>query len=58
VSKAGKVRKRLGRPRAEAHKLDLAGQGLIKGTGIGKTARPLGLGKGTVHKLKRDMLAT
>jgi hypothetical protein len=58
VSKAGKVRKRLGRPGAAAHKLDLAGQEMIKGTGIGKTAKPLGLGTGTVHKLKRDMLAT
>jgi DNA invertase Pin-like site-specific DNA recombinase len=57
VSKAGKVRKRLGRPGAEAHKLELARQELARGTGIGKTARMLGLGTGTVHKLKREMLA-
>ena len=57
VSKAGKVRKRLGRPGAEAHKLELARQELARGTGIGKTARLLGLGTGTVHKLKREMLA-
>ena len=56
VSKAGKVRKRLGRPGAEADKLELARQELLKGTGIGKTARMLGLGTGTVHKLKREML--
>jgi DNA invertase Pin-like site-specific DNA recombinase len=56
VSKAGKVRKRLGRPGAEAHKLELARQELARGTGIGKTARMLGLGTGTVHKLKRGML--
>ena len=57
VSKAGKVRKRLGRPGAEAHKLELARQELAKGTGIGKTAKLTGLGTGTVHKLKREMLA-
>jgi len=56
VSKAGKVRKRLGQPGAEAHKLELARQELARGTGIGKTARMLGLGTGTVHKLKREML--
>jgi hypothetical protein len=56
VSKAGKVRKRLGRPGAEAQKLELARQELARGTGIGKTARLLGLGTGTVHKLKREML--
>jgi DNA invertase Pin-like site-specific DNA recombinase len=55
VSKAGKVRKRLGRPGAEADKLDLARQALAKGTGILKTAKLTGLGTGTVHKLKRDM---
>ena len=53
VSKAGKVRKRLGRPGAEAHKLELARQELSRGTGIAKTARLYGLGTGTVHKLKR-----
>jgi hypothetical protein len=58
VSKAGKVRRRLGRPGAEAHKLDLARQELMKGTGIGKTARLTGLGTGTVHKLKREIVAS
>jgi DNA invertase Pin-like site-specific DNA recombinase len=58
VSKAGKVRKRLGRPGAEAHKIDLARQELAKGAGIGKTARLTGLGTGTVHKLKREMMTS
>jgi DNA invertase Pin-like site-specific DNA recombinase len=57
VSKAGKVRKRLGRPGAEAEKLDLARQELAKGTGICKTAKLTGLGTGTVHKLRRQMLS-
>jgi DNA invertase Pin-like site-specific DNA recombinase len=58
VSKTGKVRRRLGRPGAEAHKLDLARQELMKGTGIGKTARLTGLGTGTVHKLKREIVSS
>src|SRR5215813_9518529 len=57
VSKAGKVRKRLGRPGAEAEKLDWARQESAKGTGICKTAKLTGLGTGTVHKLRREMLA-
>jgi len=55
VSKAGKVRKRLGRPGAEADKLDWARRELAKGTGICKTAKLSGLGTGTVHKLRRQM---
>ena len=55
VSKAGKVRRRLGRPGAEPHKIARARQELAKGTGTGKTARLTGLGTGTVHKLKREM---
>jgi DNA invertase Pin-like site-specific DNA recombinase len=55
VSKAGKVRKRLGRPGAEADKLDRAREELAKGTGIIKTAKLTGLGTGTVHKLRREM---
>ena len=57
ISKAGKVRRRLGRPGAEPEKLDLARQELARGTGIAKTARLVGLGTGTVHKLKREMVA-
>jgi len=55
VSKAGKVRKRLGRPGAEAEKLEWARRELTKGTGICKTAKLTGLGTGTVHKLRREM---
>ena len=55
VSKAGRVRKRLGRPGAEADKLDWARRELAKGTGIIKTAKLTGLGTGTVHKLRREM---
>ena len=55
VSKAGKVRKRLGRPGAESDKLDRAREELAKGTGIIKTAKLTGLGTGTVHKPKRVM---
>jgi DNA invertase Pin-like site-specific DNA recombinase len=47
--------KRLGRPGGEPEKLDLARRELAKGTGIAKTARLVGLGTGTVHKLKRAM---
>jgi hypothetical protein len=57
VSKAGKVRKRLGRPGAESGKLDPVRQELAKGTGIIKTAKLTGLGTGTVHKLRRRMVA-
>ncbi len=55
TSRAGKVRKRLGRPGSEPAKMELARTELTKGTGIAKTARLLGLGTGTVHKLKRAM---
>ena len=57
VSKAGKVRNRLGRPGAEADKLNLARRELANGTGIVKTAKLTGLGTGTVHKLKRQIEA-
>jgi hypothetical protein len=57
TSKAGKVRRRLGRPGAETHKIEHARRELSKGAGIGKTARLTGLGVGTVHKLKRAMTA-
>ena len=55
TSKAGKVRTRLGRPGAKPEQIDAARAELAKGTGIGKTARLIGLGTGTVHKLKREM---
>ena len=57
TSKAGKVRTRLGRPGAKPDQIDAARAELAKGTGIGKTARLIGLGTGTVHKLKREMVS-
>jgi DNA invertase Pin-like site-specific DNA recombinase len=57
LSKAGKVRKRLGQPGAEADKLAAVRQELAKGTGICKTAKLTGLGTGTVHKLRRQIVA-
>jgi hypothetical protein len=56
-SKAGVVRTRLGPPSADTKKLRVARVELEKGTGILKTARRVGLGTGTVHKLKREMAA-
>jgi DNA invertase Pin-like site-specific DNA recombinase len=55
VSKAGKVRRKLGRPGAEPDKIDRARLALAKGIGIGKVAREVGLGVGTVHRLKREI---
>lgn len=55
TSRAGKVRRRLGRPGSEPAKMEQARHELAKGTGIAKTARLVGLGTGTVHKLKREL---
>ena len=55
LSKAGVIRRRLGRPGAEPERVERARRELTKGTGIGKTARLTGLGTGTVHQLKREM---
>jgi DNA invertase Pin-like site-specific DNA recombinase len=57
VSNAGKIRRHLGRPGAEPEKMEMARIELAKGVGIGKVARLVGLGTGTVHKLKRKMAA-
>jgi hypothetical protein len=57
VTKAGKVRRRLGRPGAEPHKIEIARAKLAEGIGIGKVARLTSRGTGTVHRLKREMLA-
>jgi 2-polyprenyl-6-methoxyphenol hydroxylase-like FAD-dependent oxidoreductase len=46
---------RLGRPGAEPENIELARQELAKGTGIAKTARLVGLGTGTLHRVKRLM---
>jgi len=52
ISKAGKLRKRLGRPNADPKKLEAARRELAKGTGVLKTAKLVGLGTGTVQRLK------
>jgi len=54
-SKAGIVRRKLGRPGAEPDKIERARRELAKGLGIGKVARQVGLGVGTVHRLKREI---
>jgi DNA invertase Pin-like site-specific DNA recombinase len=54
ISKAGKMRRKLGRPGAEPDKIQRARLELAKGIGIGKVAREIGLGVGTVHRLKRE----
>jgi DNA invertase Pin-like site-specific DNA recombinase len=55
TSKAGTVRRRLGRPGAEPEKIAAAKRQLAAGVGIAKTARLTGLGVGTVHRLKIAM---
>jgi DNA invertase Pin-like site-specific DNA recombinase len=57
TTKAGVVRRRLGRPGANPTQIARAQVELAKGVGIGKVARLTGLGTGTVHKLKREMVA-
>jgi DNA invertase Pin-like site-specific DNA recombinase len=58
ISKAGIVRKRLGRPNADLKKVEAARRELAKGTGVLKTARLVGLGTGTVQRLKQVSGAT
>jgi DNA invertase Pin-like site-specific DNA recombinase len=55
ISKAGKVRTRLGRPGAKAEQMDAARVHLSAGRGIRWTAGATKLGVGTVHRLKREM---
>ena len=56
VTKNGEVRKRLGRPNADPDKLRKARAELAKGIGINKVAKAVGLGVGTVQRLKNEML--
>jgi DNA invertase Pin-like site-specific DNA recombinase len=56
-TKAGVVRKRLGRPNADPKKLEAARNRLANGIGVLKTAKLVGLGTGTVQRLKREMAA-
>jgi DNA invertase Pin-like site-specific DNA recombinase len=55
ISKAGNKRKRLGRPNADPKKVAQARRELANGTGVLKTAKLVGLGTGTVQRLKREM---
>jgi DNA invertase Pin-like site-specific DNA recombinase len=57
TSKAGVVRSRLGRPGAAPEDVEEAKRRLKKGEGILRVAKELGLGTGTVHRLKREMTA-
>src|SRR6516162_9253620 len=56
VTKHGEVKKRLGRPNADPDKLRKARVELAKGIGINKVAKAVGLGVGTVQKLKNEMV--
>jgi DNA invertase Pin-like site-specific DNA recombinase len=58
ISKAGKKRNRLGRPNADPKKVEQARRELANGTGVLKTAKLVGLGTGTVQRLKQAMVAT
>jgi DNA invertase Pin-like site-specific DNA recombinase len=56
IRKAGKKRQRFGRPNADPKKLKAARYELAKGTGVLKTAKLVGLGTGTVQRLKHTMM--
>jgi resolvase-like protein len=47
----------LGRPRIRARDEERARKELAKGTGVLKTAKLVGIGTGTVQRIKREMLA-
>ena len=57
TTKTGTVIKRFGRPGNEPHKVQHAKKLLKAGHGIVKVAKTVGLGVGTVHQLKREMVA-
>jgi DNA invertase Pin-like site-specific DNA recombinase len=56
VTKHGEVKNRLGRPNADPDKLRKARAELAKGIGINRVAKAVGLGVGTVQKIKNEML--
>jgi hypothetical protein len=56
VTKHGEVKKRLGRPNGDPDKLRKARAELAKGIGINKVTKAVGLGVGTVQRLKNEML--
>jgi DNA invertase Pin-like site-specific DNA recombinase len=57
VSKAGIVRTRLGRPGIGTELERKVRAELAKGTGIVKTAKLVGVGNGTVHRIRPEMAA-
>jgi hypothetical protein len=57
TTKAGIVRRRLGRPGADPEQITRARHELARGLGIGRVARMTGLETGTVHKLMQEMAA-
>ena len=57
TTKAGKLRRRLGRPGADPKMLEAARRELANGTGVLKTVKLVGLGTGTVHRLKQSIAA-
>src|SRR5215831_16287885 len=57
VTRNGEVRKRLGRPNADPKKVRAAQAELAKGFGIIRVARMVGLGTGTVQRIKAEMAA-
>jgi DNA invertase Pin-like site-specific DNA recombinase len=57
LDRARRAGKTLGRPGAGPKALEAARAMLASGAGILKTAKELGIGTGTVHKLKRAMAA-
>jgi DNA invertase Pin-like site-specific DNA recombinase len=56
TSKAGIVRSRLGRPGNDSEKAAQAMELLRQGLGILNTARRVGLGTGTVQRIKRELV--
>jgi DNA invertase Pin-like site-specific DNA recombinase len=57
LSRARSQGKRLGRRPVSENVVDRIREQLATGTGILKTAKALGVGTGTVHKVKREMAA-
>jgi len=55
TTRAGKVRKRLGRPSVGLEIERRVRAELTKGTGILKTAAIVGVGSGTVQRIRREM---
>ena len=54
---AGKIRKRPGHPSTDPKKLAAAHCELVRGTGVLKTAKLVGLGTETVQRLKQAAAA-